>query len=38
MEIQFYEPKIIFEIIEDFSDVKFFFENSIIFLIQNLYG
>ena len=37
-EIQFYEPKIIFEIIEDFSDDEFFFENGIIFLIQNLYG
>lgn len=38
MEIQFYEPKIIFEIIEDFSDNKFFFKNGIIFLIKNLYG
>ena len=37
-EIQFYEPKIIFEIIEDFSDDKVLFEKCVIFLIQNLYG
>ena len=38
MEIQFYETKILFEIIEDFSDDEDIFKRCIIFLIQNLYG
>ena len=38
MEIQFDEPKIIFEILEDFSDDNFFLKKCIVFLIQNLYG
>ena len=34
MEIQFYEPKIIFEIIEDFSDDNFFLKNGIYLFAQ----
>ena len=37
-EIQYYNPDIIFEIIEDFSDEKEIFEKCIVDLIQNLYG
>jgi len=38
LEIQFYDTKIIFEIIEDFIDDKDIFKKCIVLLIQNLYG
>ena len=37
-EIQFYDPRIIFEIIEDFTNNKEIFEEFIVFIITNLYG